>query len=45
MNFQLKNKFQEVQEDVLVIGVPEHPEMWKVGTHFIHTIIQIYNNG
>lgn len=26
MNFQLKNMFQEVEEDILIIGVPEHPE-------------------
>ncbi len=43
MNFQLKNKFQEVQEDVLVIGVPEHPENvegWDAFHTYYHSNLQ-----
>lgn len=43
MNFQKKNTFEEVEEDVLIIGVPEHPENvagWETFNTYYHENVQ-----
>lgn len=43
MKFLIREQFSEVQEEVLIIGVPEHPENtdgWEAFTKFYHTRLQ-----
>lgn len=43
MNIQLRKTFQEIQEEVLIVGVPEHPENlegWNQFNDFYHPCLQ-----
>ncbi len=43
MNLQIRKAFDEVKEEILIVGVPEHPENiegWEAFSEFYHTRLQ-----